>query len=90
VSGRLRRDDWQVLDIPEHSEVTNALRAGHYAKGGANTSTYRHGLYRRDNEVFRGHLWGLASWIPPTKAAAAKVLPENWGGGALPVALVGR
>lgn len=40
----------------------------HYAGGGANTSTYVHGMY------LKGSPWicaGIAWWIPPTRQAAA-------------------
>jgi hypothetical protein len=74
---RLRAGEWQVLAIPEHSEAAAFIGSGHYARGAPNTSTYRHGLYRAG--FFRGDLFGVALWIPPTKVAALTV-DENWQG----------
>jgi hypothetical protein len=55
------------------------LEAWHYAKGGPNTSTYRHGLFKR------GASWwcdphGGSLWLPPTRRAAESVAGENWEG----------
>lgn len=45
----------------------------HYAKGGANTATFRHGLFR----VGEDDCIGVAWWIPPTKGAAISMFPEG-------------
>ncbi len=74
----LRAADWQVLAIPEHSEAAGFLTDTHYARGAPNTSTYRHGLYREG--FFRGDLFGVALWIPPTRKAAETVAGTKWGG----------
>jgi len=49
----------------------------HYAGGASNTSTYLHGLFRRD-ALFNGECLGVAWWIPPTRAAAFATYPEDW------------
>jgi len=49
----------------------------HYSRGGSNTATYRHGLYRLD-DFFT--LYGIAWWIPPTRSAAEATYPQNWEG----------
>jgi hypothetical protein len=46
----------------------------HYARGGSNTATHLHGLFRRDSDI----LLGIAWWIPPKKSAAHATFPENW------------
>lgn len=39
----------------------------HYAGGAANTATFLHGLFRKDD---RWNCLGVAWWIPPTRSAA--------------------
>jgi hypothetical protein len=51
-------------------EVQRMVREHHYARGGSNTATFRHGLF------YDGRLVGCAWWIPPTKTAAQ----ANWHG----------
>lgn len=48
----------------------------HYSKGGANTATYRHGLFEQTGSICLGIAW----WIPPTKSAALATYPTNWRG----------
>jgi len=82
----VRAGDWQVQSVPTHGEVLRFLRSHHYARGGPNTSTYRHGMYRADPAVapFVGELVGVALWIPPTRGAAEAALvkagadPAEW------------
>lgn len=71
----LRREDFFVSDCPlkDGQELVARL---HYSKGGSNTRTYMHGLYRKAD----GELVGVAWWIPPTKSAALATHPENWNG----------
>lgn len=47
----------------------------HYARGGSNTATFRHGLFLRDDP---DTCLGVAWWIPPTKGAALANYPANW------------
>lgn len=51
-------------------DLQQLVKDFHYARGGANTATFRHGLF------YKGELIGGAWWIPPTKAAAI----ANWTG----------
>ena len=67
----IKRADCQVRTIPL-SDLRSLVEEHHYAKGGANTATFRHGLF------WRGNLVGGAWWIPPTKAAALASYPERW------------
>lgn len=75
---RLRADEWEVAPVRFHPEAVAFLRSHHYAKGAANTSTYRHGLYRAEG-LMLGELMGVALWIPPTRAAAETVA-DDWRG----------
>lgn len=74
---KLRSENWSVARIPEHRDGIAFLERIHYAKGGANTSVYRHGLHHEDSALT---LHGVAMWMPPTKNAAASVAKENWRG----------
>lgn len=44
----------------------------HYAAEGSKTATFRHGLYRQDDQE---QCLGVAWWIPPTKGAAKATWP---------------
>lgn len=70
---RLRSADWYVAPIEEHREAVKLIEVWHYSKSAPNTSTYRHGLYRSVDGCLRGEAWGVALWIPPTRAAATTV-----------------
>ena len=76
MSDHLRSGDYEVHSVPTHAEAMARVREWHYARGGTNTSTYRHGLYRSG---LMGELVGVAIWIPPTKNAALTV-SDNWQG----------
>ena len=77
---RLKAADWLVLPIPHHAEAVAFMCEHHYARGAPNTSTYRHGLYRAADWPMATEPWGVALWIPPTRAAAETVAGEDWGG----------
>lgn len=68
--------------VPAHGEVLRFLRRTHYARGGPNSSTYRHGLYERGASwPLVGDLRGVALWIPPTRSAAESVAGvDGWQG----------
>lgn len=51
-------------------DVQDMVKRYHYAGGGSNTATFRHGLFYDDALI------GCAWWIPPTKSAAI----ANWSG----------
>ncbi len=76
----VRAEDWQVQSVPTHGEAVRFMRDHHYARGAANTSTYRHGMYEVGDGVFVGSLVGVAMWMPPTRVAAESVAGENWQG----------
>jgi hypothetical protein len=79
--GHLAASEWEVLVINEHREAVAFLRSTHYAKGAANTSTYRHGLYRRGEYwPMRTDLSGVALWQPPTRSCAESIAGTEWGG----------
>lgn len=67
----LRRADYYVETAPL-KEVRELVEKYHYARGGSNTATFRHGLYLRETDELVGAAW----WIPPTKNAALSVSPE--------------
>lgn len=73
----LRAADWDVLPIPEHSTAVRLIETWHYAHSAPNTSTYRHGIYRKGEPW--GDPYGVALWIPPTRAAAETVAGD-WRG----------
>lgn len=64
------KQDWHVQTIPL-GDCTKLVSKYHYARGGSNTATFRHGLFDA-----AGVLCGCAWWIPPTKSAAI----ANWDG----------
>jgi len=76
---RLRANEWKVDPIIDHSEAVALVERFHYSKSAANTSTYRHGLYRAGNMALRD-LYGAALWQPPTRAAAETVAGDDWRG----------
>ena len=72
----LRAVDYLVRDIPL-VQAQKMVREYHYSRGGANTATFRHGLFHKD---YPEELLGVAWWIPPTKSAALATHPSNWQG----------
>jgi len=73
----LRSAEWVVAPIPDHGSAVRLIEAWHYSRSAPNTSTYRHGLYRADMPM--GDPYGVALWIPPTRAAAETVA-NDWRG----------
>lgn len=72
-----RRADW-LVDTLALEQGVQLVTDEHYARGAANTATFRHGLYRRETWPFSPV--GAALWIPPTRAAAEATWPDNWQG----------
>lgn len=63
-----------------HFEAETLIRAFHYSRSCPNTSTFRHGLYRRP-DGFLAAPYGAALWIPPTRSAAESIAgPDDWQG----------
>lgn len=71
-----RRADYDVTGV-DHASAADMIKAYHYARGCAGTSTVRHGLRR----CVDGVLVGAALWMPPTagaaKALAARLLADE-------------
>jgi hypothetical protein len=77
-SDRLRKKDWEVRAVT--LETCQRLVAEyHYAGGGSNTATYRHGLFKR-GAFWEAECMGVAWWIPPTQHAAKATYPDDWQG----------
>jgi hypothetical protein len=70
----LKKEDWEVKTIPL-AICQEMVARYHYAKTGSNTATFRHGLFLKSLPDI---CWGVAWWIPPTKAAALANYPKNW------------
>lgn len=75
VPGVLRRADWLVEAVP-HELAAAFVEAAHYAQGAANTSVARHALRRPGS----ARIFGVAMWMPPTRAAAEAVAGDGWPG----------
>jgi len=73
MAERLKRAEFEVRAVP-HADARAFIKREHYAQGSANTSVYRHGLFRRGD----GKLLGVAMWMPPTRVAAESVNREDW------------
>lgn len=71
MSDHLRKGDHEVRTV-DLSVARALVEAHHYSRGGSNTATFRHGLFRIDDPE---RCLGVAWWIPPTKAAAQSVDP---------------
>lgn len=71
---QIRKADWfvQTVDLAVARDLVTRY---HYARGGSNTATFRHGLFRRKNPTV---CCGVAWWLPPTKGAALASYPEKW------------
>ena len=75
----LRAECWTVDPIVDHADAASFVARVHYSRSAANTSTYRHGLYRSGNDALRD-LFGVALWQPPTRTAAESVAGADWRG----------
>lgn len=73
MDDRLRKSDYTVRTVPL-TVAQATVEAHHYAGGGSNTATFRHGLFR----VGVRDCLGVAWWIPPTKPAARATWPADW------------
>ena len=68
----LRKSDYEVRKV-DLDVCQSMVKRFHYARGGSNTGTFCHGLFRRGDETPLGIAW----WIPPTKGAAKATFPEG-------------
>jgi hypothetical protein len=75
---KLRSSDWVVQPV---SLITAAelVRFEHYAKGGPNTASYTHGLFRR-GDFMDAQCRGVAWWKNVSRPAGLATYPENWNG----------
>lgn len=62
---RLNKREWFIRDVPL-SCAQDLIAKHHYMVGGSNTGIFVHGLFRKDSS----RLWGVAWWLPPTRACA--------------------
>lgn len=69
----LRKADY-IVAVASMEQCHELVKWEHYAHGGSNTATYRHGLFGRDNFM---KCLGIAWWIPPTKSSAIATYPEG-------------
>lgn len=65
----LRADEWFVAPMESHADGAAFIRRWHYSGSTANTSVYRHGLFRHGSS----RLWGVTLWMPPTKSAGKAI-----------------
>lgn len=75
---RLRRCDWIVREI-ERDAAERLIAEHHYSGGCAKQHVYMHGLFPA------GAFWdaqarGAAHWLPPTRAVAMSLAPDNPNG----------
>src|SRR5690606_40873349 len=67
----LDKREWVVRDIP-HRDAVAFITEHHYAKGAANTSVARYGLYQQEG----GELLGAILYMPPPGQAAKAANPD--------------
>lgn len=72
----LKKVDWIVRSIDFQTALI-LVKQFHYSKGGANTKTYVHGLFKKEKSFFDFDCLGVAWWIPPTKDSAIVTFPEG-------------
>jgi hypothetical protein len=70
----LKKKDYEVRTVPL-SICQEKVAKYHYAKGGSNTATFRHGLFLKSDPE---NCIGIAWWLPPTKSSALANYPKNW------------
>lgn len=72
---QLRKADWRVdtIQLGQGQELVGEL---HYARGSANTATFRHGIFRVEEWPFFAR--GAALWLPPTRPAAEASWDGDW------------
>jgi hypothetical protein len=75
---RLRKLEWEIRPVCMDF-ARRLVIAHHYARGGSNTATFLHGLFRV-GDIFDEQCQGIAWWIPPTQTAARATFPERWQG----------
>lgn len=72
MSLHLHKSDWLVTACTQRDAVA-FIESTHYAGGASNTSVARHAL----RHVGDDRIYGVASWLPPTRRAAESVNRAN-------------
>jgi hypothetical protein len=72
ADGRFDRRQWLVVPI-EVSAAKTFVETHHYARGMSHTAVYSFGLVHRAVPEW---LFGVTTWLPPTKPTAASVNPK--------------
>jgi hypothetical protein len=67
------KNQWEVLPI-SHKDVVDFVSKHHYAKGCANTSVARFGLFYQGD---RKTIHGVSMWMPPIVGAGKKVCDNH-------------
>lgn len=75
----LRRVDWSVVPL-DHGTAVRMVQCWHYSRSAPNTSVARHGLVPASGDALTGDPFGVAMWMPPTKAAGVAVARDHWKG----------
>lgn len=65
--------DWELRTV-ELSDCAELVARCHYAGRGANTATFKHGLFLKEDN----HCYGIAWWIPPTRSCAEANFSGDW------------
>ncbi len=69
----LQKQDWQVR-LTDYKTGAEFIKNNHYARGCSNTCVYSFGLYKNGEDK----LYGVALWLPPTKACAQNTYNGDW------------
>jgi len=77
--GDLRKASWLVRPVALDT-AQRMVERYHYAHGGSNTAVACHGLFHRERSFWDADCYGVAWWLPPTRAAAVATHPDNPGG----------
>jgi hypothetical protein len=72
----LNKKEWEVRVVP-FDMARRLVFDHHYARSATKTGVYVHGLFRKGADFLEDYCYGVAWWLPPTKAAAVKTYPEG-------------
>lgn len=74
MNGHLHKAEYRVATASLDT-CRRLVTEHHYAHGGSNTATFRHGLFTATEA---GACLGVAWWLPPTKTAALATWDGDW------------
>lgn len=74
--GDLRREHWIVRPVALQT-ARRMVKQYHYARGGSNTAVACFGLFHRERVFWDADCYGVTWWLPPIRAAAITVLPDD-------------